>query len=202
MLFRSSVYGSGITVDGLKLSDNSTLEFYTTSGQLCGRGSYTNQMLKFSPVYGYNDQELQTRAYPKQGNSINVMINGHQVYPSLTWTGNGGRTKLKSFFSSTEAAETDNIPTDYYLGQNYPNPFNPGTTIEFSLPTSGNVEISIYNLLGQKVRTLTNQYFGAGNHIVEWDGTADNGVSSSSGIYLYQIKSQRFIQSKKMNLVK
>ena len=86
---------------------------------------------------------------------------------------------------------------DYYLGQNYPNPFNPTTKINFGLKKSGNVEITLYNILGNKVATILKEYKSAGNHTVNF-----NGANLSSGAYLYKIVSNGFVQTKKMLLVK
>ncbi len=85
----------------------------------------------------------------------------------------------------------------YRLMQNYPNPFNPATTIEFSLPVSGNVKLSVYNLLGQEVAVLVNEFFSGGNHKVKF-----NASGLSSGVYLYQIQAGEFSAVKKLMLVK
>lgn len=85
---------------------------------------------------------------------------------------------------------------------NYPNPFNPNTQISFS--TTQNMvttEISIYNLKGQKIKQLVNEQLPAGDHLVVWNGTNENGKSVASGIYLYKMKSGKYIASKKMILL-
>ena len=89
------------------------------------------------------------------------------------------------------------MPTIYALDQNYPNPFNPITMINYQLPMTSNVELSIYNLLGQKVATLISEKQKAGNHQVEW-----NASGFASGIYYYRIKSGEFQDVKKMILIK
>ena len=93
--------------------------------------------------------------------------------------------------------EDGSLIKDYYLGQNYPNPFNPTTKINFGLKKSGNVEITLYNILGNKVATILKEYKSAGNHTVNF-----NGANLSSGAYLYKIVSNGFVQTKKMLLVK
>jgi hypothetical protein len=96
-----------------------------------------------------------------------------------------------------------NLPTTFELHQNYPNPFNPATTIEFSLPTFAPVTLSIYNTLGQEVRTLLeNTPYRAGHHRVRWDARDQHGRPVASGIYLYQIQAGSFVQVKKMLLVR
>jgi len=94
------------------------------------------------------------------------------------------------------------IPTHFELGQNYPNPFNPTATIEYALPVPSRVELKIFNILGQAVRTLVDEEKGAGYYQVVWDGTDEVGRSVSSGIYLYQIKAGDFVETKKMQLIK
>ena len=90
----------------------------------------------------------------------------------------------------------------YKLDQNFPNPFNPETRFYFEIPKSHKVKIVIYNMLGQKVRTLLNEEFNAGFHIVNWNGRDDSGDLVPTGIYVYRIKAGSFIASKKMLLMK
>jgi type IX secretion system substrate protein len=90
----------------------------------------------------------------------------------------------------------------YDLFQNYPNPFNGVTTIPFELQKDGNVEISIYDILGRKVKTLINKPYTFGKHTITWDGTNANGKVVSSGIYFYQIKSMDFISLKRSLFIK
>jgi len=93
-------------------------------------------------------------------------------------------------------------PKAYSLHQNYPNPFNPETKIYFDIPADQKVKILVYNVLGQKVRTLVNEEFRAGSHILNWDGRNDVGQRLPSGIYIYRIKAGNFIAAKKMMMVK
>ena len=86
---------------------------------------------------------------------------------------------------------------DYYLNQNFPNPFNPATRINYGVAKSGNVEISVYNILGNKVATLVNEFKPAGNYTVDF-----NASKLSSGVYFYKIITNGFVQTKKMILEK
>ncbi len=96
------------------------------------------------------------------------------------------------------AVETENtLVTDYYLAQNFPNPFNPSTKINFGLKKSTNVEINVYNILGNKVATLVNEFKPAGNHSVLF-----NAKNLSSGIYFYKIVTNEFVQTRKMLMLK
>ncbi len=100
-------------------------------------------------------------------------------------------------FKEVNGAVASLIPDPYGLHQNYPNPFNPATEISYSLPKAGHVNISVYNIMGQKVAELVNNNLTAGIHSVEWDASA-----MSSGIYLYRIEAEEFSDTKKMLLIK
>jgi len=102
-----------------------------------------------------------------------------------------------SFNAFQGVTEVKNIPTTYNLTQNYPNPFNPSTSIQYSIPKEGMVNLSVYNTLGQKVGLLVNQYMQAGNYEVKF-----NASSLSSGIYFYRLEAGGFASIKKMMLVK
>lgn len=89
-------------------------------------------------------------------------------------------------------------PSQFYLAQNYPNPFNPKTKINYQLPITNYVELSIYNLIGQKVETLVAENQQAGHHQVEW-----NAGGFASGVYYYRLSTEAgFIQTKKLILLK
>ena len=84
----------------------------------------------------------------------------------------------------------------------FPNPFNPETTISFTLPTNSEVSIVVYNVRGQRVRTLVDETLARGHHSVVWDGTNDFGRSVGSGIYLYRIVANENMQIRRMMMLK
>ena len=90
----------------------------------------------------------------------------------------------------------------FALHANYPNPFNPTTTISYDLPQRSRVTLDIYNILGERIKTLVNQSQDAGNKIAMWDGTDNLGRQVSAGVYLYQIQAGEFTQTRKMLLLK
>ncbi|MCL2065520.1 MAG: choice-of-anchor J domain-containing protein [Candidatus Cloacimonetes bacterium] len=98
--------------------------------------------------------------------------------------------------------ENVTLPTLNALKGNYPNPFNPTTTIAFDIALPGNVRIDIFNIRGQRVKTVSNEHFGAGSHRVEWNGTDENDRSVGSGIYFYRMVSGDFTDVKRMVLLK
>ena len=100
------------------------------------------------------------------------------------------------------STESEGIPTEFALHENYPNPFNPTTTLRFDLPEVSNLTLTIYNMLGQKVRTFNYQNTSAGYHSVKWNATNDYGDPVSAGIYLYQLQAKDFVKTRKMVLLK
>ena len=94
------------------------------------------------------------------------------------------------------------LPNQYALLPNYPNPFNPQTTIDYQIPEAGHVTIDIFDLTGQKIRSLINQNINAGYHSVVWDGNDGSGNPISSGVYLYRILTDEFVNTRKMILMR
>ena len=97
---------------------------------------------------------------------------------------------------------SETLPNRFGLKQNYPNPFNPTTEIAFTLDQTADVNLSIYNMLGQKVRTLTNGSKNAGTHTLQWNGLDEMGQNVSTGIYLYRLTSGSKSITKKMAFMK
>ena len=89
------------------------------------------------------------------------------------------------------------VPIQFNLNQNYPNPFNPNTTIRYQLPKDMKVDIKVFDILGKEVETLVNGYETAGYHTTDFDGS-----TLSSGIYFYRIKTEEYIATKRMLLIK
>jgi len=94
------------------------------------------------------------------------------------------------------------LPKAFSLGQNYPNPFNPTTEIRFDLPMKTFVNLQIFNVMGQRVRTLVNSEMEAGFKSVRWNGSDDNGRSVASGTYFYILKAEGQTFTKKMTMLK
>ena len=104
--------------------------------------------------------------------------------------------------TSVFEGEPEQIPNKVVLHQNYPNPFNPFTILRYDLPEQTHVNITIYDMLGRKVRTILNQQQDPGYKSLLWDATNDYGKPVSAGIYLYQIQAGEYISTKKMVLLK
>jgi len=97
---------------------------------------------------------------------------------------------------------TASLPTEFGLKQNYPNPFNPQTNIDFMVPQTSNVTIEIFNILGQKVRSLLSEEKAAGTYSVRWDGANENGQNVPSGVYFYRMVAGDFAQTNKMIMLR
>lgn len=113
--------------------------------------------------------------------------------------GEAGKAKVvvDSLLGITSVTDRTDIPNNFYLSQNYPNPFNPATLISYKMPSSSNVSLKVFDLLGREVATLVNEPKSAGNYEIKFDGS-----NLSSGVYLYQLKAGSYIETKKLILMK
>lgn len=120
----------------------------------------------------------------------------------------GDRINLKLIIGTQNFAEnnSENIsltPTEYVLDQNYPNPFNPSTNISYYLKEKSTVTLEVYDILGNRITTLIDsKQQNSGSHSVVWNGVNTNGVSVSSGVYIYKLRANEFAASRKMILLK
>ncbi|MCH8941830.1 MAG: T9SS type A sorting domain-containing protein [Bacteroidetes bacterium] len=131
------------------------------------------------------------------GNVVCVMVLSRDSdgYIAVGTHGNGVFTALTTVTGIDVVS--NNIPNSFALSQNYPNPFNPSTKIQFSIPEATNVNLTIYDQLGKKVKELLNKNFSAGKYSVDF-----NANNLSSGVYYYRIIAGNFVQSNKMILLK
>ncbi|MBN1997588.1 T9SS type A sorting domain-containing protein, partial [candidate division KSB1 bacterium] len=104
--------------------------------------------------------------------------------------------------AAVKSLQDSGIPVSYQLQQNYPNPFNPETTIRYSLPFAEFVTLTVYDILGKKIKTLVNENKAPGRYQVIWDGKDENGLKVASGVYVYRLSAGKFVQSFKMLLIK
>lgn len=137
----------------------------------------------------------QTTASLSGVSHLDVIRIGNTAYGYAICT-DGTVLKLTETVTSVENPSTV-VPSAYSLEQNYPNPFNPVTTIKFSLPTSSDVSLKVYDALGNEVMSLVNGFQNAGTHSVEM-----NGFNLSSGVYFYKLQAGSFVATKKLTLIK
>jgi hypothetical protein len=128
----------------------------------------------------------------------------HETDTLSAESGLDGRYEINlpdSMFVDVKQAEKHHLPSDFYLEQNYPNPFNPTTTIQFNIPQNATVHLAIYNILGQRVKTLVDEACPAGIHAVVWDASDQTGQGVSAGLYFYCLRAGDYTNVKKMILL-
>jgi len=162
-----------------------------------------------SPITGMGDS-LKVKNRPD-------LVRNLYTYFFVTNDGSGGMHNAKyavallqkalGFYPTGVKVVNQNTPSTYAVSQNYPNPFNPTTNIEFSIPSSARIQLNVYNILGELVKTLASGDIVSGNYKVTWNGTNNHGVSVASGIYFYRLVAEskgaaNYVITKKMLLMK
>ena len=131
------------------------------------------------------------------------LINGEFYDAGVLAVYDDGNSDLVEInFEYTGTGTDDIIVATTQLNNNYPNPFNPVTNIAFSLSEPGHVTLEVYNIKGEKVRTLVDKVLAANNHVITWNGKDTNNKSVSSGVYFYKMKAEKYTSTKKMILMK
>ncbi len=176
-------------------------------------GNYVEQLENINPCYIYPADEIEYLYTDNEGHKHGLLRlgfyddNSYGSYICDNGANDGGQLSYMSldiaftYQGSEEGNENSPVYTSS-LSQNYPNPFNPETTISYSLATPGNVELSVYNIRGQKVKTLLNRRCNAGENNVTWNGTDESGKNVSGGVYLYRLQTQGQALTRKMILLK
>jgi len=148
--------------------------------QLVYQDDYESQFIAYSPVSGHFSVPIRKAETP-------------QVQVTYQEFDLGQLTGVQS--------RSNSAPLEFSLKQNYPNPFNPSTTISYTAP-GGHVRLDIYNMLGQKIKTLVDQTVIAGSYNVKWDGTDFNNHPVPSGVYFYRLETDAGVKERKMMLQK
>ena len=184
-------YQSSIQPGTSPININVTSESIAIEGLTC-------VIMKDSILYGIS--------YSDSTGSANILLD-----PPITEMGNAeliisGYNCLPTSFpltiTSIQDDENNLVPLETKLFNNYPNPFNPTTKIEFSVSTADNFSLAVYDLLGQKVKTLVNNFYNPGNYSINWNAVDDLGMQVPSGIYFYKLNSSSFVQTNKMILLR
>lgn len=161
-----------VEVPGFDLNKNYNIDFYA---DLNGNGSYN------APPVDHAWRQI----FNSSSGDFTSAFSHNASFVDIQWPG------------ATAVDDNLNNPLDFALSQNYPNPFNPSTKIQFSIPEPGNVKLIIYNLLGQEIKKLVNEFKESGAHSVNFDA-----IDLNSGVYIYKLESNGFIQTRKMTLLK
>ena len=195
-----NLYGFDVKLNGETLPVGTVIEAYDASGALVGENVVRNTgRFGFMPVYGA--ETLTGDAVGKSaGSAITLKVNGEVAEQTVTWTENGDRIRINEL--TTANKNNGNLPTSFTLNQNYPNPFNPETSIDYVVGKSGHVELTIYNILGDKIKTLVSGYQAAGSYTIKWQADTDGGTSVASGVYFYKLTAGDYTETKKMTLLK
>ena len=160
--------------------------------------------LNYVVVAGYHKEN--NDPYGNNGYSPFCDINGDGIFEITVYAqeviGGPFQSYIIGFAGSSGVQGNYIVPKNPSLSQNYPNPFNPTTTIEYEIQSAGNIEIKIFDELGQGIRTLVNENKDVGSYSVLWDGKNDGGSQVSTGAYFYQLKVNDFVSTKKMILLK
>lgn len=149
-------------------------------------------------VYGMVIDKDSTGLY-----QVNVgFISQPQGDTTSTKTDTLGAYSLQLVLTQTGVKEYEpSTPEMFQLHQNYPNPFNPCTVIEFELPQTSHVKLTVFNIKGQVVRVLADGFYPVGLSRVRWDGTTNKGIGASTGIYFYRLETKDFTKNRKMVLL-
>lgn len=138
---------------------------------------------------------------PGRSDSAVFAVMGADNLEALRATARQAYWKYRQIVAA-DSAQHVSIPDKFALYQNYPNPFNPGTVIRFDLGEPGRVSLTVYNILGQKVRTLIDRPMAAGSQEARWDGLDNSGRPAASGIYLYRLVTANYDETRKMILLR
>lgn len=175
------------------------LDLGWTEGTPLAPGSGTLARLYFTADSAAIDTALTIDTAVGQPNLITFTASagGDQIVPIF----NPGIVTIQIPTDVGDGIEIE-LPASFSLAQNYPNPFNPTTYIEFNLPAAGHVSLEVFNILGQQVRSLLDQEMPAGFHRVVFNGRNASGDELSTGVYLYRLKTDDYVASRKMILMK
>ncbi|MFC1551608.1 putative Ig domain-containing protein [Candidatus Latescibacterota bacterium] len=189
---------SDVTSSYAKEFDNimTPVQFKASNGSLTASTLTLGELREGIEISGQNIFEIEFEVIGKGEMSIELadidVRNFRNTSPAFKIT----RTLIKG------AVGESNAPLVFELTQNYPNPFNMTTTINYSIDMAGRTNISVYNTLGQKVRTLMNQNLDAGRYTLLWNGTDDAGLEVSSGVYIITMRNNKRYDTKQILMLK
>lgn len=168
------------------ISETDSYELIADSSYSIEGGEQIDIQINFTPKNGGNQTAtLYIESNDEENSEVTLTLNGF-----------GKET------STTAMDEFNGLPTEFKLNQNFPNPFNPSTTVKYELPENSKIILAIYNLQGQKVTTLANDFQTAGYHQVIWNGTNDMGQKVSSGVYFLRMQTENFVKTISMTFTK
>jgi murein DD-endopeptidase MepM/ murein hydrolase activator NlpD len=182
-----------------QIKNLSFLKITATSASLFSQSNSSSTI--FGYVYGQNASDQQCFVFFETSSGFYRIYTPQKVGSNYGWV-IGSSVQIMQTVNVVENEFNSYTPVKYLLSQNYPNPFNPSTSISYELPKSTHIILTIYNSLGQTVKTLVNSQQAAGKYTITWDGTNEISIPVAGGVYIYQIISGEFRESKKMVLLR
>ncbi len=195
------IFGAGDGVVYGFASDGSTLRNFPITAPSTGQITSTAAL---GDLDGDGDMEIAVGVRSNEQNMLVIDYKEPASQANLQWA-NFGHDIWRSNNSSgviTSADENAVVPYKFGLSQNYPNPFNAQTTIQFSLSGPGEIDLSVFDLLGRKISVVESGMLNAGAHSIIWDGTNGKGKVVASGIYFYRLESPEGTKTMRMLLLK
>lgn len=193
------------------------LQIYSMGGDLNGNGFMDFYVLSY---YGTSPYRQAVKIFDIVTNQIILERNDaafYFSYPSLEDVNNDGLKECiiykfdyplfagysyEIYSTPSTGIEEFSSPSSFHLFQNFPNPFNPATTIKFNLPSDNPVQVKIFDIKGELIKTISSDVKLAGENEIVWDGTNDKGIKQPSGVYVYQLSSNANTEARKMILLK
>jgi|GEM_PF-3810420 len=213
--FISSLHGSGPSfsllivdseIDGQPLSINDEIAVFDDQGRIISSAVWGESGKAGLPIW-IDDPATEVDEGVEEGEAFFVKVwiakDDISIPVNLELIAGDAETKNDGYrVASISGSVSSVIPSQFSLSQNYPNPFNPSTTIQYGLPENAFVELEIFNVLGQTVRTLIREDKLAGYHSIVWDGFDNSGKVVSSGTYFYRLRAGEFTQMLRMVVTK
>lgn len=197
-----NIYTEYLEINGQPIKPGTIITAKDNQGNYCGEYFVQKEgMIGIMPIYRDDFTTVDIDEGAEPGEDITIFIDKFQLPEKIKWTTNGDLINLGDIVTNIEINQ-ETLPQSYEISQNYPNPFNPSTTINYQIPKEGRVEIKIYNLLGQLVKTLIDSELKPGYYKTQWHGTNNFNQKVSSGVYIYRISSGEYNNSKKMIILK
>jgi hypothetical protein len=193
------------------------IQVYSMGGDLSGNGIMDFYVLAY---YGTTPYRQSVKIFDISTNQVILERNDNNFYfsyPTLVDVNNDGLQEcviskydyplfngysIEVYSTPASGIEEMSSPKDFHLYQNFPNPFNPFTTIKFNLPIESPIQLKIFDIKGELVKTINGDIKNVGEHEIIWDGTNDWGNKQPTGVYLYQLNSNSGTSSRKMILLK
>jgi hypothetical protein len=137
--------------------------------------------------------------YPVPGYPMGIFAttNDDESVVMVSWEEIFTEIQINKTLPKAVSSNAEEIPIDYSLSQNYPNPFNPSTTIKYSVPEPGIVQLKVYDIIGNEVAVLVNEKKAPGSY-----NAGFNAARLASGVYIYTLRAGSFVETKKMILMK